>query len=191
MQITTQDQEVIIQQVKEFATEAHGDQRRKYSGERYMAHLLRVMNTCYLHLNTLPVLAAALLHDVLEDTPVTEADVRKFLHSVMIQEDAEHTLALVVELTDEYTKKKFPRLNRTERKHHERERLISISPEAQTIKYADIIDNSVDIVENDPDFALTFLNEYIEVLRGMDKGDQVLYREALKTVRSCLVNLYS
>src|SRR5689334_8979507 len=104
MQITTQDQEVIIHQVKEFASTAHGDQRRKYSGERYLAHLLRVMNTTYLHLNTLPALAAALLHDVLEDTPVSESEMKHFLQSVMIPEDAEHTLHLVIELTDVFTK---------------------------------------------------------------------------------------
>lgn len=189
MQITTQDQEVIIQQVKEFATTAHGDQRRKYSGERYMAHLLRVMNTCYLHLNTLPVLATALLHDVLEDTTVTENEMREFLHSVMVPEDAEHTLSLIIELTDVYTKKKYPQLNRKERKRKERDRLIEISGEAQTIKYADIIDNSIDIVEHDPDFALIFLKEYIDVLHEMDGGDPVLYREAVKTVRDCLVKL--
>lgn len=191
MQVTTQDQEVIIQQIKEFASIAHGDQRRKYSGERYMAHLLRVMNTTYLHLNTLPALSAALLHDVLEDTSVSETEMKHFLHSVMIPEDADHTLLLVIELTDVFTKKNFPRLNRAERKHRECQRLITIHPEAQTIKYADIIDNSVDVTENDPDFAMIFLTEYIEVLKKMNKGDQILYREAVKTVRDCLVKLTS
>src|SRR5688572_16725001 len=108
MQVTTQDQEVILAKVIEFAEKAHGDQRRKYSGERYVAHVIRVMNTCYLHLNTLPVLAAALLHDVLEDTPVSKSTMEEFLHGIMLPEDAEHTLDLVVALTDVYTKKNFP-----------------------------------------------------------------------------------
>src|ERR1700741_4941623 len=106
MQITTQDQEVIIQQVKEFASTAHGDQRRKYSGERYMAHLLRVMNTTYLHLNTLPVLSAALLHDVLEDTPISDNEMKHFLQSVMAPEDSEHALSIVKKLTESYNKNK-------------------------------------------------------------------------------------
>jgi guanosine-3',5'-bis(diphosphate) 3'-pyrophosphohydrolase len=67
--------------------------------------------------------------------------------------------------------------------------LISVSAEAQTIKYADIIDNSIDIVENDPDFAMIFLKEYRDLLRGMNKGEQLLYREAVKTVFNCLVRL--
>lgn len=189
MQITTQDQEVIVAHVKDFAEKSHGDQRRKYSGERYLAHLLRVMNTCYLHANTLPVLSAALLHDVVEDTSVTKRHLEEFLHTTMLPEDAEHTLQLVMELTDVYTKKAYPRLNRSERKALERQRLITSSPEAQTIKYADIIDNAVDIVEHDPDFAIIFLREYYELLRDMNKGDQLLYREAVKTVRDCLVKL--
>jgi guanosine-3',5'-bis(diphosphate) 3'-pyrophosphohydrolase len=189
MQVTTQDQEVIIEQVKEFAIAAHGKQKRKYSGERYFAHVLRVMNTCYLHWNTLPILAAALLHDVLEDTKVTENEMREFLHSIMVPDDAEHTLSIVIELTDVYTKKQFPELDRRERKLEERERLISVSPEAQTIKYADIIDNSMNVVEHDPGFARVFLKEYRDLLREMNKGEQVLYREAVKTVVDCLVRL--
>jgi (p)ppGpp synthase/HD superfamily hydrolase len=189
MQITTQDQEVILQQVKEFAEKAHGDQRRKYSGDMYITHLHRVMNTCYLHLNTLPVLSAALLHDVLEDTAVTKSQMQEFLHSIMVPDDAEHTLSLVVELTDVYTRKNFPNLNRKTRKEEETNRLINISAEAQTIKYADIIDNSVDIVDSDPGFATTFLREYYNLLQDMNKGDQVLYREAVKTVRDCLLKL--
>lgn len=189
MQTTTQDQEVILKHIKEFAERSHGDQRRKYSGERYIGHLDRVMNTCYLYHNTLPILSAALLHDVLEDTAVSASELKEFLATLMAPEDVEHTLKIVIELTDVYTKRNFPKLKRRERKLREIERLAGISDDAQTIKYADIIDNSVDIVDNDPDFAIIFLSEYFALLREINKGDQVLYREAVKTVRDCLVKL--
>ncbi len=62
----------VLEKVKEFADNAHGDQMRKYTPDRYIVHPIRVMEICREYDSRLPVLAAALLHDVLEDTKVTE-----------------------------------------------------------------------------------------------------------------------
>jgi (p)ppGpp synthase/HD superfamily hydrolase len=183
MQVTTQDQEVILDQVKSFAASAHGDQLRKYSGEAYVYHLFRVMNTCYLYHNSLPVLTAALLHDVLEDTTTTEEELRQFLFETMPHpEDAAEALRLVVELTDVYTKEDYPQLNRQARKAKEHERLATISPDAQTIKYADILDNSQNVAENDPQFAPVVLQEYADLLDRITDGEPHLYRKAKEQV---------
>jgi (p)ppGpp synthase/HD superfamily hydrolase len=183
MQVTTQDQEVILDQVKSFATFAHGDQVRKYSGEAYVYHLFRVMNTCYLYHNSLPVLAAALLHDVLEDTTTTEDELRQFLFEIMPHpEDAAEALRLVVELTDVYTPKDYPQLNRRARKEKEHERLATISPNAQTIKYADILDNSQNVTENAPQFAPVVLHEYADLLQHLSDGEPHLYRKVKEQV---------
>ena len=68
-------------------------------------------------------------------------------------------MKLVQELTDEYVKSRYPRMNRKERKKREAARMKDISPEAQLVKYADIIDNVVDITENDTEFAPVFIRE--------------------------------
>ncbi|MFQ5620613.1 MAG: RelA/SpoT family protein [Candidatus Nanoarchaeia archaeon] len=66
----------LIRRAYAFAEEAHGDQMRK-SGERYTQHLLHVANILAdLRLNTTTI-AAGILHDVIEDTPVTAAKLRK------------------------------------------------------------------------------------------------------------------
>jgi len=190
MQVTTQDQEVILDQVKSFAAFAHGDQVRKYSGEAYVYHLFRVMNTCYLYHNSLPVLAAALLHDVLEDTTTTEDELRQFLYKTMPHpEDADETLKLVIELTDVYTKQAYPQLNRGTRKQKEHERLATISGDAQTIKYADVIDNASNVAENDPQFAPVLLREYADVLERLTGGEPHLYKKAKETVAGCLAEV--
>ena len=75
--------EDILNTIRDYADTAHGTQMRKYTPERYIVHPIRVMETCRNYDSRLPILAAALLHDVLEDTPVTEAEMRDFLHSVM------------------------------------------------------------------------------------------------------------
>ena len=99
--------EDVLKQVRDFADKAHGDQMRKYSPERYIVHPVRVMNLCREYADSLPVLAAALLHDVLEDTPVTKKELQHFLEEVMEQHMALETLALVVELTDVFIKKDY------------------------------------------------------------------------------------
>lgn len=174
-----------LNKIKDFADKAHGDQMRRYSKERYIVHPERVMKLLMSYTKELPVLAAALLHDVLEDTPVKKEEIQEFLESVMSEEEALRTVELVVELTDVYTKENEPRLNRKKRKAMEAERLGMTSAAAQTIKYADLIDNSIDIAHNDPDFARVFLRENKGLLEKMKNGNQELYDKAVKTVYDC------
>jgi len=178
--------EEILQQVRDFADKAHGDQMRKYSSERYIVHPVRVMNTCRQYNTSLPVLSAALLHDVFEDTPVSKHMLHQFLLSIMKEELANQVVQLVVELTDVYTKEKHPRLNRKRRKQKEARRLSKVSGEAQTIKYADIIDNCNEIVNHDPDFAPRFLSECHLLLLNMAKGEARLHSIAKDIVEKQL-----
>lgn len=176
----------ILEEIKEFADQAHGYQLRKYTPDRYIVHPIRVMLLCKEYTEDLNILAAALLHDVLEDTPVDEKEMKEFLIKKMDLDDAIATLRYVVELTDVYTKEDYPRLNRKQRKAKEFKRLESIGKEAQTIKYADIIDNSLEIVDHDPSFAPVFLSEYKNLLKNLTKGNADLYDRAVKTVEEAM-----
>lgn len=141
-----------------FAAAAHGDQKRKYTGEPYVYHTISVSRIVKEQGGDLNMQAAALLHDVLEDTKVSHQELRVFLHSVD-QESADDVLALVVELTDVYTSESFPHLNRKARKELEAERLGRCSARAKRIKLADMEDNTSSIVERDPAFAKVYLEE--------------------------------
>ena len=70
----------VIEKVKAFAGEAHAGQIRKYTPEPYIVHPIRVMELCARYTLATPVLSAALLHDVLEDTEVSEKKLHRFLH---------------------------------------------------------------------------------------------------------------
>jgi guanosine-3',5'-bis(diphosphate) 3'-pyrophosphohydrolase len=179
----------ILQKITEFADRAHGDQRRKYTPERYIAHPVRVMELCRQFTNDIRILAAALLHDVLEDTPVTADALNQFLLTVMNPSDAERTLELVTDLTDVYVKQDYPKLNRRSRKAKELQRLEKTSADSQTIKYADIIDNTKEIVGHDPDFAKVFLYECRTNLRKLDKGNTELYKMAVEVVNKGIDSL--
>ncbi len=176
----------IVEKVKMYADHAHGKQMRKYAHERYIVHPIRVMEIVRDYSTSLPVLSAALLHDVLEDTSVTQEEMKSFLDSVMDETSAGKTLSLVEELTDIYIKKNFPGMNRRARRMKEAERLSHASPEAQTIKYADIIDNVTDIARHDPDFGLVFSRECKNLLTNMTQGDPTLHARAIRTVDDTL-----
>lgn len=174
--------ETDLQKIADFADRAHGDQMRKYAPERYVVHPIRVMETCQKFTADLPVLAAALLHDVLEDTTTAPEDIYEFLLTVMTPSEANITLALVIELTDVYVKNRYPKLTRRHRKQKELERLQLITPAAQTIKYADVLDNSREIALEDPDFAEVYLHENRALLRKLKEGNQALYILAVQAV---------
>jgi (p)ppGpp synthase/HD superfamily hydrolase len=168
----------ILKKIIDFADQAHGDQMRKYTPERYIVHPVRVMELCRKYINDLPVLAAAILHDVLEDTPVTAKELHVFLETLMDETTASRTVKLVKELTDEFVKESYPQWNRRKRKAMEVERLLKTSSDSQTIKYADIYDNCVEIVNHDPHFAKVFLSECKNILGKLDKGELHLLRKA-------------
>jgi (p)ppGpp synthase/HD superfamily hydrolase len=179
----------LLERIQTFAEKAHGEQKRKYSGDPYIVHPVRVMNTCREYTGDNTILAAALLHDVLEDTPITKLKMKQFLKSVVNMEDADRILRLVTALTDVYTKEKFPLLNRNRRRLKETHRLGNISGDAQTVKYADIIDNTIDITQNDPDFAIVYLKECMNSLISMTDGNPELYQRALQTVEENMMKL--
>jgi guanosine-3',5'-bis(diphosphate) 3'-pyrophosphohydrolase len=66
-----------LAQAVQFATAHHGDQRRK-TGVPYLEHLLEAVQILVegAGVSSPEVLVAAVLHDVVEDTPCTLADVR-------------------------------------------------------------------------------------------------------------------
>ncbi len=176
----------ILEKVQEFADKAHGEQKRKYSGERYIVHPVRVMNICKAYTQSRVILVAALLHDVLEDTLVSKDQIYHFLEDKMTPDEAAEVVKLVTALTDVYIKESYPHLNRNRRKRKESERLGTIHADAQTIKYADIMDNTMDITQNDPDFAPVYLKECRNLLSNMTDGNQQLYKKAIESVEELM-----
>lgn len=178
--------EEILAKITDFGDQAHGEQLRKYAPDRYMVHPVRVMEKLKNYTDDITILAAALLHDVLEDTSVTRAEMQDFLETLLTPQHAERTVKLVVELSDVYVKKDFPNLNRRTRKSKELERLEKTSADSQTIKYSDILDNSLEISDQDPQFAQVYLSEVNLILKKLDKGNPELRKEAMKAVEQGL-----
>ncbi len=145
-----------------FATMAHKGQTRKYTEEPYIEHPKRVVALLKSVKHTPEMIAAAYLHDVVEDTEVSNEDIKNRFGA--------QVASLVEELTDEYEKAKYPNLNRRARKEREVKRQANMSPAAKTIKLADVIDNTRDIVKNDPGFARKYLREMYALTKALQGG---------------------
>jgi guanosine-3',5'-bis(diphosphate) 3'-pyrophosphohydrolase len=158
----------------EFATQAHGEQQRKFTNEPYIEHPKRVAEVVRSVSHTTEMICAAYLHDVVEDTPVEIEEIQ--------QKFGKEVAGLVQELTDEFIKANYPQLNRRARKDKEVERQANISKEAKTIKLADVIDNTPDIVKNDPGFGRKYLKEMEKLTRVLVGGDKELFERARKEV---------
>jgi (p)ppGpp synthase/HD superfamily hydrolase len=161
----------IIEKAEQFAVQAHGPQKRKYSGEPYIVHPIEVSQIVRTVPHTNAMVAAAILHDVIEDTEATYDDVVVNFGVVIAD--------LVNELTDV---SKPEDGNRAVRKALDRAHLAKASADAQTIKLADVISNSKDIKENDPSFAKVYIPEMKALLEVLDKGDSELMKQAEKQV---------
>ena len=59
---------------------------------------------------------------------------------------------------------------------------VGASPEGQTIKLADLIDNARDIQVNDPNFAVVYMREKKDLLKVLTKGNKDLYNVAQKII---------
>jgi (p)ppGpp synthase/HD superfamily hydrolase len=152
-----------------FATAAHAAvaQLRKYTNEPYIVHPTEVVAILKTRPHNPEMVAAAWLHDTVEDTGVSIELIRAEFGSEVSD--------LVGWLTDVSRPEQG---NRAVRKAIDRAHTASAPAEAQTIKLCDLISNTRSIVEHDHKFAETYLAEKRLLLEVMTKGDPVLLARA-------------
>lgn len=157
----------LIDAAYRFAIKAHGDQKRKYTGEPYINHPVAVARLVASVTDDPEMICAALLHDVIEDTPITFDELRDHRHGF-----GWAIASLVNELTD--ISKPTDGV-RAVRKAIDRDHIASASIRAKTIKLADLIDNSSSIVEHDPGFAKVYMAEKRALLEVLVEGNGDLF----------------
>jgi len=160
-----------LQEAIKFATEAHGDQKRKYTGEPYITHPIAVMEIVREVPHTEEMLMAAVLHDTVEDTPVTIEDIKTKFGTKVAE--------LVNGLTDVSRPEDG---NRKTRKAMDRAHLAKQNAEVQTIKLADLIHNTMSIGLYDPHFFKVYKEEKIKILGILKLGDKTLMHRAQQQV---------
>lgn len=161
----------MIRAARNFAEKAHEGQTRKYTNEPYISHPVSVAMLVNDVESDSNMIAAALLHDVVEDTSLTIHDISK--------EFGNDIACLVDELTDI---SKPADGNRKARKEIDRMHTSKASDRAKTIKLADLIDNSKSIVEHDPKFAKVYIAEKKALLEVLTEGNILLFNLANRIV---------
>lgn len=163
----------LVSRAEAFAIQAHDsvNQKRKYTGEPYWVHPQAVARMVRDVGGDEAMQAAALLHDVVEDTGV--------LLQTIIDTFGEDVGQLVESLTDV---SKLSDGNRAVRKEMDRQHTAKASPRAKTIKLADLIDNTKSIVKYDPGFAWKYLSEKQKLLEVLTEGNPVLHELATQAM---------
>ncbi|HDT4388515.1 TPA: HD domain-containing protein [Klebsiella pneumoniae] len=186
----------IVEKAQMFAAGAHAGvgQKRKYTGEDYIHHPVAVAEIVRKHGGTDEMVAAAMLHDTIEDTQVT------FDHIFSLFGDR------VAEMVDALS-------NKAKKEDGNRETRFFINVKAlrerldmqsRVIKLADLIHNTQSITRYDQKFAAQYLAEKAFMLRALftdaeigvsgeeiesRTGDHPLLIEAEKMVATALSQL--
>lgn len=163
------NQSGLVERAFLFASKAHGSigQTRKYTGLPYITHPIAVTGIVASVGSTPEMRAAAMLHDTVEDTPTTIEDIELAF--------GEEVATLVGWLTDVSRPEDG---NRAMRKGLDRQHSAMSPAAAQTIKLADLIDNSRSILAHDPAFAAVYLEEKALLLDVLTLGDRKLWAQA-------------
>lgn len=149
------------------------------SGEPYISHCLAVaeMAAPYVRFGY----EAGLCHDMLEDH-ITTSD--KLHHSLLDcgyhTNETEKIIAIVTELSDVYTLENYPGQSKKSLRRLENQRLATVSADAQTIKYADLIYNAGWVRQYEPQKWPRYVRRKRKLLQMLDKGNLELRIRALQ-----------
>lgn len=167
----------VVAKAAEYARVAHEeiDQRRKYTNEPYIVHPQAVVASVT---DDPATIAAAWLHDVVEDTPVTLEQ--------LTEEFGADIAGLVSDLTNASTLEDG---NRRQRKAIDRQHTAQADPRAKTVKLADMIDNLSDIATTDPGFARVYLGEKELQLQVLTEGHPELFQRVKIIIQNELQSL--
>ena len=167
-----------IARAADFAARRHAGQQRKGArGEPYVNHLAEVASLVADSGGDGDVVAAAYLHDVVEDGHARPAEI--------VEAFGSRVAGLVEELTDDMT------LAKDERRRRQVEHAPSLSPDAKRIKLADKISNLREMAEQPPrDWSVEDRRSYAEWgrevvdsgLRGVDAQLEAAFDRAYDAV---------
>lgn len=173
-----------VRLAKEIATKSHEGQVRKFTSEPYIVHperTVRILN----RYNRNPDLTCSMwLHDVIEDCGVRPETIHQLFGPVVT--------GIVVELTNVYTKKNYPRMKRAERKLRECERIANISWSAKLLKLCDRYDNVLDFERNDPSWDQDhfYIKETLQLLEALNGVEDRIVTEIKQVLFSSRASGY-
>lgn len=153
----------MLQKAEWLAHLSHDGQIRKYNSRPYIEHPMRVAHAAMMHGLGDHAVAAAWLHDVLEDCEVEPGTIKNHCGATV--------LALVMELTNPSKGSKEPR---GKRKALDRKHIAGASREARVLKLLDRLDNIREMTGCDPDFWTVYAGETRQLCDALDCDDALI-----------------
>lgn len=175
---------VLITRAYAFAARYHAKQRRLGAvADPYVNHLCEVAElVAEVAPDDAALIAAAVLHDTLEDTKAKYED--------LLWEFGRDVARLVLEVTDDRS------LTKAERKRKQVEKALTLSPRAKILKLCDKASNVTSIAVTPPDWPLKKRREYLrwaeEVADAMGPTDLIaraFFDQAVSLCRETLDDL--
>lgn len=154
-----QMKEAMSDKAREFAEKAHKGQVRKFSGKEYVSHPKQVAKLVRKYKESHKIeelVSAALLHDTIEDTGTTGADLEKMFGGLVA--------SLVEELTND--EKKLREMGKTE---YMRKKMINMSTWGLVIKLADRLSNVSDFDTANPEFVNRYRKQTNIILDSIER----------------------
>ena len=136
----------------------HKDQVRKFCAEPYVYHCLRVGSLVGDYADDEDLVIAGVLHDIVEDTPVTLDDVRRWFGDA------------VANLVDELTNNLVD-LRAVGKRDYMFEKFSNLSDGALIIKSLDRLDNLTGLINSNAPFKFiqTYVNDTDFILENLDR----------------------
>lgn len=154
----------------EMAEKAHKDQKRKFDGSSYIGHLREVFNIlAYAGVEEEDIFIAGILHDTLEDTGLTEADIKARF--------GKRVSYIVQSLTDDKT------LSLGQRKSLAIEKVKVLPSAALIIKLADLISNTSAIPGSWDELEVTVYIKHCSMILEAAKQNPHLSAELQKLLK--------
>lgn len=159
--------ERMIEKAEEYAREKHKNQVRKFSGEPYINHPIRVSKIVKEFNKSREMVIAAILHDTVEDTDTTIEYIE--LHF------GREVSKLVNELTSD--KEEISRMGKTK---YLTMKMSKMTDDALLIKLADRFDNISDV--SSKEFKEKYYIETAKIMTGIVGMGRVLLREHIEMI---------
>jgi len=173
----------LLVRAADLAARAHVDQRRKgYGDVPYVNHVIAVAALVGGATDDAEILAAALLHDVVEDSETTVEDLTALFGA--------RVAALVGEVTDDPAIATLPTF---QRKGMQAKKMAAASDGAKLIKVADQTSNLVDLVQSPPGWPPDRMRAYldgarlvVDACRGVDSGLEAAFDAAAERLAAAI-----
>jgi GTP diphosphokinase / guanosine-3',5'-bis(diphosphate) 3'-diphosphatase len=177
----------IIIKAAQLAKKLHEGQFRKYSGAPYISHTARVAGRMATHpIATEELVAAAFLHDVIEDCNVTDTELLESLSSVTAEWELDVRIRNTVYYVEWMTNKSLGSpLNRKKRKEMDAECLETAPKEVKVLKMLDRIDNLRELPPDDG-FTAKYAEESLYLINCIGDADDDLKNEAIELINDIL-----